>query len=434
MADVRFVHIKDSRFSSMNIPEQSMDQLKEAISFFDGTDIPFGLLIPTPTALGKNILDANGSVREMLGNTKAHDFSKQPQGQEYKKELNGVIINASDIMNSKVTVYRPKTKKGDPRLWFFGLAGAVAPYSVLALISDGRTIFAVDFSNPPTRENRKFTSILRSCTIAATQSPVEQLLAKLIDIHKQGLIPAVGYGDTTVGMTLENLLDIAPNSYAAPDWNGIELKTNRLKGNMKPRKAKDPRHGRSSLFSLKPCWCPDHSLTERKILDRFGLRDKNERLGLYCTIYGKAPNPNGFQLEADRESDQLRVVHKAEGLESSVATWHMASIRESLRIKHTRTAWIDARTQVIDGKEYFDYCGVTFTERPNFMEFENLVESNGITVDFTISEQPTERNPYKTRNHGYLFKASPRGFNTLFSEPVFVDLETPSAQQLTLKE
>ncbi len=410
----------------MNVTEESMGQIERAIAFFEGTDIPYGLLIPTPTALKKNILDANGSVRDLLSVTKTHDFSQQMQGQEYKQEFNGVIINASETMNSKVTVYRPKTKKGDPRLWFFGLGAAVAPYSVLGLISDGRTIYAIDFSNPPARENLEFSSILKSCTVSATQSPVEELLARLIDIHNRGPIPAIGHGDTTVGMTLESLLDIMPNSYASPDWNGIELKTKRLKKNAKPRKAKDPRHGRSNLFSLKPCWCPDHSLSERKILDRFGIKDKDEQLGLYCTIYGNGPNPNGFQLEADRENDQLRVVHKDEGLKSSVATWHMALIRESLRLKHARTAWIDARTEFVGGKEYFDYCGVTFTERPNFMEFENLVESNGITVDFTISEQPTERNPYKTRNHGYLFKASPGGFTTLFAEPQFVDLTEPS--------
>lgn len=424
MGAVKSVHVKDPRFRSMHVPEQSIDQMEHAIIFFEGTEIPYGLLIPTPTGLKKGILDANVSVKESLSIAKTHDFSQQLQGPEYKQEFNGVIINASEIMNSKVTVYRPKTKKGDPRLWFFGLGAAVAPYSVLALISDGRTIYAVDFSNPPTREDPKFASILKSCTVSATQSPVEQLLARLIDIHKSGPVPAIGHGDTTVGMTLESLLDITPNSYAAPDWNGIELKTNRLKQNARPRKAKDPRHGRSSLFSLKPCWCPDHSLTERKILDRFGIKDKDDRLGLYCTIYGKASNPNGFQLEIDRENDQLRVVHRAEGIKSSVATWHMASIRESLRVKHARTAWIEARTEFVGGKEYFDYCGVTFTERPNFMEFENLVETNGITVDFTISEQPTERNPYKTRNHGYLFKASPGGFASLFTEPVFVDLSS----------
>lgn len=411
----------------MNIPEQSLGTMENAIEFFEGIDVPFGLLIPTPTALGKNILDANMSVCDMLAKTNAHDFASQEQGQEHKRELNGVIINASDTVNSKVTAYRPNTKKGDPRIWLFGLAGLITPYTVLALISDGRTLYAIDMGNPPKKDDPEFAAVLKLCTTSATTSPVEDLLETLIKIHNRGPIPAVGHGDTTVGMTLENLLGIPPNSYAAPDWNGIELKTSRLKGKRKPRKARMPRDGRSNLLSQKPCWCPDHSITERMILDRFGERDDDGLLGLYCTIYGRAANPNGFQLKVDRDTDKLVVVHEAEGLKSGIAAWHMSSLREALRKKHARTAWIDAKSEQINGREYFSYDAVTFTERPNFMVFEDLIESNGISVDFTLSEAPTDYNPYRTRNHGYLFKASPTGFNALFSEPVFVDLGAPDS-------
>ncbi len=68
-----------------------------------------------------------------------HNFGEQEQGQEHKVLLDAVLIDSNSSKKAMVSLYRPATKKGDPRIWFSGLKSFVAPNEILALIAlDGK--------------------------------------------------------------------------------------------------------------------------------------------------------------------------------------------------------------------------------------------------------------------------------------------------------
>ncbi len=79
------------------------------------------LIEPTETGLGKSIMDATSSVRAYLKAKKIHDFEIQKQGQESKIQVTSYLIGTNGLINSMASLYRPNTKKGDPRIWFKGL-------------------------------------------------------------------------------------------------------------------------------------------------------------------------------------------------------------------------------------------------------------------------------------------------------------------------
>jgi hypothetical protein len=98
------------------------------------------LIEPTKTDLEKSIMDATGAVRSYLVNKKIHDYSLQKQGQNHKVQIRSFIISNDIYVESLASLYRPETKKGDPRIWFKGLGGFANPHDIIGMIEFERNI------------------------------------------------------------------------------------------------------------------------------------------------------------------------------------------------------------------------------------------------------------------------------------------------------
>src|SRR5258706_13573548 len=80
------------------------------------------LIEPTQTGLEKSIMDATGPVRLFLKENGIHDYEYQKQGPNNKVLIKSFFIETATLVQSSASLYRPKTKKGDPRIWFKGLS------------------------------------------------------------------------------------------------------------------------------------------------------------------------------------------------------------------------------------------------------------------------------------------------------------------------
>lgn len=114
--------------------------------------VDIAYLMPTATALRKSVLDATESVRSFLRITRIHDYTKQNQGQEHKVVLPAFFITEHDVVRTRVTLYRPKTKKGDSRLWFYGLNNYARAGDKLAIIAYNGSIHVINMTQIPTTE------------------------------------------------------------------------------------------------------------------------------------------------------------------------------------------------------------------------------------------------------------------------------------------
>ena len=74
------------------------------------------------------------SKRNYLKKNSFHDYSLQSQGPENKVIIEAIIYNENSVFKSNTSLYRPQTKKGDPRIWFSGLTKHSKPNDILALI------------------------------------------------------------------------------------------------------------------------------------------------------------------------------------------------------------------------------------------------------------------------------------------------------------
>ena len=78
-------------------------------------------LFVTATGLGKGIMDATEPVRRYFSERGFHRYDDQAKGPDSKVIKPCQIVLNGSMVSTKVSLYRPVTKKGDPRLWIYGL-------------------------------------------------------------------------------------------------------------------------------------------------------------------------------------------------------------------------------------------------------------------------------------------------------------------------
>ncbi len=91
-------------------------------------------------------MDATGSVRTYLKSKSIHDFALQKQGQEDKILVNSTLISSFGIIPSTASLYRPNTKKGDPRIWFKGLGSYAKSNDILGIIAFENELFVINIT------------------------------------------------------------------------------------------------------------------------------------------------------------------------------------------------------------------------------------------------------------------------------------------------
>lgn len=199
---------------------------------FANAGLPVAFLVPTPTGYDKSIMDAIATVRTLLKETDIHDYYFQEQGPENKARVPSYFVEYNGMVETMASLYRPKTKKGDPRIWFSGLKNYCQPRNLLALTVSRGEIYVFNLSNDLIRNslfNNGFVADVLQQLSYDQNAIARELLWKIKDIHDQGFLPSITPGDPGVGDTLENALSISRNNSELPDYKGIELKASRLK-------------------------------------------------------------------------------------------------------------------------------------------------------------------------------------------------------------
>ena len=140
-----------------------------------------------------------------------------------------IIHTGFKIIKSKASLYRPSTKKGDPRIWFYGLTKVADPNDIIGITFYNDSFQVFNLTKLDIKE-LIYSSILNPFqelinAINTTENEVAfELLAMLRKIANAGPIPSMVDADTSVGRTLETALGIDINSSKEPDYKGIELK------------------------------------------------------------------------------------------------------------------------------------------------------------------------------------------------------------------
>lgn len=370
------------------------------------------LIEPTATGLEKSIMDATGSVRNYLKIKSIHDFDSQGQGPENKIQIKAYLIGKDSITESIVSLYRPNTKKGDPRIWFKGLGTYANANDILAIISFEKELYVLNLTRLDlaklieSAQNNPVKELVEEINVKS-RLIANELLDLLQKVALRGAIPASLQADTAVGRTLETLLGIDINSSKKPDYKGIELKSFR-----------DKRGNRKNLFAQVPDWSLSKFKSSSEILNEFGYQ-RGEDFKLYCTVSAIVKNSQGLKLKLNTDIGHL-IETSEKTTVGDFVIWGLETLHARLLEKHNETFWISADSILIDGKEHFIYKKVEHTQKPIVSQFDILLEQGIITLDHlikrTLSGKVVEKGP--------LFKIKPNALNLLFPPSQIYQLST----------
>lgn len=405
--------------------------IDEAAAKFASFGIEASYLVPTETGLKKSIMDAHAGLRDFLARNRIHDFSTQLQGPQSKVLIPVQVILEGKSVLREMSLYRPVTKNGDPRVWISGLKEFTKSGNLLALFLDrtghlclvncsqdrvfgrrgtslassGTSWDAVEESLASVAETSPLSTILEEATTGPT---AELLVSKLRAVAAHGWVSSMRNGDTGVGYTLETLLGIAANSRRSPDFHGIEIKSGR---NV------ESRGSTQTLFTKTPDW-KRSAMSASELLDRFGYLDANGRHSLYVTVTHR-PNRQQLFLRVDDQDLTLEnLAGDPENVTEPVTMWPMESLRERLREKHTESMWVHADRRHVNEVEQFHYRTATYTKGPLVGNLAILLRSGKLKLDYTLHRKPNGG----IRDHGYLFRMERNDLPLLFPRAVEFDL------------
>ncbi len=271
-----------------------------------GTAGDFALLFVTATGLTKAILDATLPLRTLLKDKGVHDFLSQGQGPENKILVDGVMLEDGKASTIKVSLYRPETKQGDPRLWPYSFGDYASPDDVFGVFVEAGRIHFLNLTRSSVSQDLKagggtIAAIFFSELGSVVSSVSVELLGLLREIANRGPLRAACSGDTAIGRSIETALGIGMNARKTPDYKGIEMKSYR---------STKPENGLMTLFSKTPDWKRSILKRSADYLPRFGY-ERNGRRQLYCSVHATKVNSQGLRLNLNVTASDLEEFHQA---------------------------------------------------------------------------------------------------------------------------
>lgn len=218
------------------------------LKFLVNHNVKFTQVEVTATGLKKSILDSTVPMRAYFLENGIHNYEEQEQGQEHKATHRAIILTDTEKKETKVTFYRPNTKKGDPRMWIYGLGSYTDGSEIHVLFKFEEALCSVNITKVDIEKCYNspiitpLQEIIKAIYIEGNVVS-EELLGRFRSVKDQWFESEVA-ADTGIGRTIESFLGISMNSDKTPDYKGIELKSHR-----------DKRRSRKNvLFTQTPNW------------------------------------------------------------------------------------------------------------------------------------------------------------------------------------
>lgn len=228
-------------------------------------------------------------------------------------------------------------------------------------------------------------------------STYSELIKKLKAIKEMGYIKTHRAGNTGIGKTLEDLLEITENNLPGPNAAMIELKS-----------ARKNVSSMLTLFTKSPLPPKANSV----LLERFGYKSArgNERKELHTTVNAKEFNTikgvPGFKIGIGQDRINLITVGK-----EIVGYWDKETLKNSFERKLPKLLYVKADTKGIGADEEFYFNEAWLLSGFDFDNFISLLKEGIILIDIRIGQYPDSR----PHDHGTGFRIFPDKLDLCFS-------------------
>jgi len=238
---------------------------------------------------------------------------------------------------------------------------------------------------------------------------IEEMIELFKKVRDRGQIPTHRKGNTGIGKTFEEACGIVENNFAAADFKGIEIKSQRdYSGSYITLFTKSPTSPRGINTLLRKTYgTPDVEYPEIKVL----------HTSLFTTHYNTHKGGYNFKLEIDYENEAIKLLVQDKVSQEIVddrAKWSFQAIKNIIEKKLKYIAYISAEAETIDGEEKFTYKNMVILTGMNFEKFIELLKEGVIMFDIRIGAYKTGKNKGKNHDHGSGFRISKKQLSRAF--------------------
>jgi hypothetical protein len=228
---------------------------------------------------------------------------------------------------------------------------------------------------------------------------------KIAQIKEMDYVQSHRKGDTGIGKTLEDLLDITENNIAGPDFATYELKAGRKES-----------VSMLTLFTKAPLPVS----ANKRLLEVFGYAQRKtpkdyKQLSLTGTEIGKSKiDVEDKELHVTVDALRLNSVGLKLGIKENrlfidnsknvEAYWDNDTLREAFENKYHRLVYVLADHKIERGKECFWFNEAFLLDGFSFERFSELVVEGKLKVDIRIGHYPDGR----LHDHGTGFRILPK--------------------------
>jgi len=224
-----------------------------------------------------------------------------------------------------------------------------------------------------------------------------EIVRKLKQIKEMGFVKTHRAGNTGIGKTLEDLLDIEENNIPGPNAITIELKS-----------ARKNAASMLTLFTKSPLPEKANSI----LLERFGYysaaRSKTKRLETTVNAidFNNLRGQKGFKITV--EGDRINILTAENEI---VGYWDKDTLKKSFERKLPHLMYVKADTKGKGRDEQFWFNEAWLLSGFSFENFVDLLNKGIILVDIRIGQYPNGR----THDHGTGFRILPDKLDLCFN-------------------
>lgn len=233
---------------------------------------------------------------------------------------------------------------------------------------------------------------------------LNEFINRFFEIKKMGWVESHRYNDTGIGKTFEDLMGITENNKRKPDFENIEIKTQRFDSNSDV-----------TLFSLNPT----HG-KNRDIYNTYGVVGDTGYKEFHTTLksnkFNTYKNDKGFKLEIKSNANRIDIIYKDfnSGAEKRIADYSFKNLKKNFN-KINVLAFIKAKSKKEQGHEYFKYDELILYTNTSFDIFLNLAESK-IVFEFRLGVYKSGKRKGKYHDHGNAFRCNERYLSELYNK------------------
>jgi hypothetical protein len=236
-----------------------------------------------------------------------------------------------------------------------------------------------------------------------------ELNKRFTKIKKLGWMKSSKNGKGNIGLTLEELLGLTNNQFEIPDFEGIEIKTQRKNST-----------AYITLFSATPDGPHFHEVERLKYTYGYPHSKHKQYKVLNNSVFANVKHKIGlfyyFKLNVDDDSQKifLNIFDLKGNLIENDVFWNFDTLKEKLYRKLKTLAFISADTKIIENKEYFKYNNMNLYTLKNFDTFIQLMKLGVIRVSFKISIFLSGQKKGKIHDHGTSFEILKKDLTKLY--------------------